>query len=188
MTYRTIFVCLALLNFAPGSAGWSGRASGSKIISYVVDPHEQDIRFFWKNGSGALFGNIGNLRQYLERRHRKLIFGMNGVFYLTSAGKAGVCLTGDFAGSTGIRFATQSGPMLLVDGGVGLLPDNRIIFAMSEEPINFYDFADFFKSRGCRNALYLDGFVSKTYLPDEKWEQTDGNLGVIIGVSTADTQ
>jgi len=243
MTYRTIFVCLALLNFGPGSAGWSNRASGSKIISYVVDPHKQDIRFFWKNESGALFGNIGNLRQYFERRHRKLIFAMNGgmfksdyspvglfiqdgqvvnaldtssgagnfylkpngVFYLTSAGKAGICPTGDFAGGNGIRYATQSGPMLLVDGhihpafrqgsanlnirnGVGLLPDNRIIFAMSEEPINFYNFADFFKSQGCRNALYLDGFVSKTYLPDEKCEQTDGNLGVIIGVSTADTQ
>ena len=33
------------------------------------------------------------------------------------------------------------------------------------------------------DALYLDGFVSRPYLPEKQWEQTDGNLGVIIGVT-----
>ena len=47
--------------------------------------------------------------------------------------------------------------------------------------INFYDFATYFKSLGCENALYLDGFVSKTYLPEKDWKQTNGRFGVIIG-------
>jgi uncharacterized protein YigE (DUF2233 family) len=71
-----------------------------------------------------------------------------------------------------------------IRNGVGILPDNRIVFAMSKSEINFYDFANYFKSLGCKNALYLDGFVSRTYLPEQNWTQTDGNFGVIIGVTT----
>ncbi len=122
----------------------------------------------------------------------------NGVFYLTRNG-AGVVTTQDFKRAN-VRFATQSGPMLVVDGaihpafskgsqnlnirnGVGILPDGRVLFAMSKEPINFYDFASFFQRMGCRNALYLDGFVSRTYYPDGNWVQEDGDFGVIIGVT-----
>jgi len=124
----------------------------------------------------------------------------NGVFYITVDKRAAICQTTDFMDNDRIAFATQSGPMLLINGmvhpafkkgssnlnirnGVGLLPDHKLLFAMSKAPINFYDFADFFKQAGCQNALYLDGFVSRTYLPEEKWVQTDGNFGVIIGVA-----
>ena len=57
---------------------------------------------------------------------------------------------------------------------------------MSKKEINFYDFANYFKSIGCKNALYLDGLVSRIYLPEKQWIQTDGNFGVIIGVTTTD--
>lgn len=67
-----------------------------------------------------------------------------------------------------------------IRNGVGILPKGYLLFAMSKEKINFYDFATFFKSKGCSNALYLDGFVSRTYLPSKKWEQTDGNFAIII--------
>ena len=124
----------------------------------------------------------------------------NGVFYLTVDGKAAICRTQDFLHSRQVKFATQSGPMLLIDGqmhpafkqgsanlnirnGVGILPDGKVIFAMSRQQVNFYDFAQFFKSMNCRNALYLDGFVSRTYLPEKAWKQVDGNFGVIIGVT-----
>jgi uncharacterized protein YigE (DUF2233 family) len=123
----------------------------------------------------------------------------NGVFYLTKDNKAVVCQTKEFIDNGQINFATQSGPMLLIDGqihqafkkgsanlnirnGVGILPDNRVVFAMSKQEVNFYDFAEFFMNMGCKNALYLDGFVSRTYLPEENWRQLDGNFGVIIGV------
>lgn len=124
----------------------------------------------------------------------------NGVFYVTTDNIPFVCKTTDFFDNGKIKSATQSGPMLVIDGqihsafkdgstnlnirnGVGVLPDNKIIFAMSKTEINFYDFAKYFKSLGCKNALYLDGFVSRTYLPEKKWTQTDGNLGVLIGVT-----
>lgn len=111
-----------------------------------------------------------------------------------------MCATSDFQDNINIKFATQSGPMLVVNGlihtafrdgstnlhirnGVGILPDNKVIFAMSKKEINFYDFAKYFQSLGCKNALYLDGFVSRTYLPEKEWTQTDGDFGVMIGVT-----
>ncbi len=125
----------------------------------------------------------------------------NGVFYITVTNEAHICTTDNFKNNGNIKYATQSGPMLLVDGhihpafkegsentnirnGVGILPNNKIVFAMSKREINFYDFANYFKKLGCKNALYLDGFVSRVYLPEKNWTQMDGNFGVIIGVST----
>lgn len=123
----------------------------------------------------------------------------NGVFYITESNEGNVCRTEEFS-DEGVKYATQSGPLLLVNGeinseftkgsknlnirnGVGILPGGEILLAMSKDKINFYDFADYFKSRGCKNALYLDGFVSKTYLPEKKWVSSlnDGYFGVIIG-------
>ena len=72
---------------------------------------------------------------------------------------------------------------LNIRNGVGILPNNKIIFAMSEQEVNLFDFALYFQKLGCVNALYLDGFVSRTYLPSKKVLHTDGNFGVMIGVS-----
>ncbi len=123
----------------------------------------------------------------------------NGIFYITKADQAVVTQTTSYKGNEGVRYATQSGPMLVIDGaihsafkdgsknvhirnGVGILPNGEILFVMSKQTINLYDFARFFKSKGCKNALYLDGFVSRTYLPEKGWKQLDGNFGVMIGV------
>jgi uncharacterized protein YigE (DUF2233 family) len=123
----------------------------------------------------------------------------NGIFYLTTDNSPVICSTNNFKDSGKIKYATQSGPMLVIDGqihpafkegstnlnirnGVGILSDNKAIFVMSKKEINFYEFANYFKSMGCKNALYLDGLVSRTYLPEKEWTQTDGNFGVIIGV------
>ncbi|AII53760.1 phosphodiester glycosidase family protein [Hymenobacter sp. APR13] len=128
----------------------------------------------------------------------------NGVFYITLDNRAGVCPTADFRQLNLrhlVRYATQSGPMLVLDGqlhpafragsanrqirnGVGVLPDGRVLCALSREPVNFYVFARFFQQQGCRNALYLDGFVSRAYLPAQGWTQTDGDLGVLISVTS----
>ena len=121
----------------------------------------------------------------------------NGVFYLTRDNKAHVVQTQKFKSGKHVQYATQSGPMLLIDGkvhpkinqgsanlnirnGVGILPDGKVILAQSRGFTNFYDFAQFFKEAGCKNALFLDGAISRTYLPEQNWEQTDGNLGVLI--------
>lgn len=121
----------------------------------------------------------------------------NGVFYINKQDKANICKTEDFILDENVQYATQSGPLLVVDGnihpkltegsknlhirnGVGILPAGDLLFAISKEPINFFDFATFFKSNGCDNALYLDGFVSKMYLPQKKLMQLDGQFGIII--------
>jgi uncharacterized protein YigE (DUF2233 family) len=124
----------------------------------------------------------------------------NGIFYFTNDKKVSICETTKFVENKNIEYATQSGPMLVIDGkihnsfkenstninirnGVGISPNNQVVFAMSKEEINFYDFANYFKNLGCKNALYLDGFVSRTYLPEKKWIQTDGEFGVIIAIT-----
>jgi len=120
----------------------------------------------------------------------------NGVLYITNENKAFVCKTGNFINKN-IKYATQSGPMLLIDGsihpkfnkqskslnirnGVGILPNGNMIFVISTKKVNFYSFANYFKSLSCKNALYLDGFVSRTYLPAQNWNDLSGNFGVII--------
>ena len=124
----------------------------------------------------------------------------NGVFYITTDKTPTICETTKYIYNRKVKFATQSGPMLLINGkinfafnkksvninirnGVGILPNNHLLFAMSKKEINFYEFAEYFQKVGCKNALYLDGFVSRTYLPEKKWIQLDGNFGVIIGVT-----
>ncbi|MFH6946332.1 phosphodiester glycosidase family protein [Flavobacterium sp. FlaQc-50] len=125
----------------------------------------------------------------------------NGVFYLTTDNVPKVCRTEKFYNNGKIVYATQSGPMLVIDGhihpefkkgspnlnirnGVGILPSGKVVFVLSKKEINFYDFAVYFKDLGCKNALYLDGFVSRAYVPSEKWIQTDGNFGVLFAVTT----
>ena len=84
----------------------------------------------------------------------------NGVFVLRDDGTAAVVETSRYDG-THVRAATQSGPMLLIEGvmhegftpdskhtairnGVGVPPDGRVVFVMSKEPVTFHAFATYF--------------------------------------------
>ena len=142
--------------------------------------------------NGKLLSKIDTI----QKAYGNFYMQPNGVFYITKTKKAFVVETVKFVNKD-IKYATQSGPILLINGkihskfkkeskslnirnGVGILPSGKIIFAMSKEKINFHTFANYFKSLGCKNALYLDGYVSKTYLPSENWNDLDGNFGVII--------
>lgn len=124
----------------------------------------------------------------------------NGVFYILEDKTAKISVTTDFVDNGQVQYATQSGPMLVINGqihpafkqgsanlnirnGVGILPNNQVVFAMSKSKINFYDFAEYFKNLGCENALYLDGFVSKTYFPEINWVQKGEGFGVMIGIT-----
>jgi len=106
----------------------------------------------------------------------------NGVFYLSTDRSAHIVPTAAFRPDGRVAYATQSGPLLVIDGqlhpafklnspnrqirnGVGILPDGSVLLAISRTKINFYDFAEYFHRAGCRQALYLDGFVSRTYSP-----------------------
>jgi uncharacterized protein YigE (DUF2233 family) len=127
----------------------------------------------------------------------------NGVFALTDKG-AVVMESSKFqawAEKSNVTFATQSGPMLVIDGnihpkfrqnssnlnirsGVGIISSNQVIFAISEKEVNFYDFAILFSQQfKCKNALFLDGVVSRMYLPALERYDLEGDFGSIIAVS-----
>lgn len=122
----------------------------------------------------------------------------NGIFFIKNTGDAKIVTTQDFAQENidEINYATQSGPLLVTDNkinelftigsenreirnGVCVLENGQMVFAISRHPINFYDFASFFKDKGCANALYLDGSISKAYIPSQFFN-TDGNVGMVI--------
>jgi uncharacterized protein YigE (DUF2233 family) len=124
----------------------------------------------------------------------------NGVFFLTES-DAKIVTSTEFAQYKGQAiYATQSGPMLVIHGainsnftkgsqnvyirsGVGLTGDGNIVFAISNEAVNFYDFASLFKEKlQCNNALYLDGAISKMYLPEIGRNELGGSFGGMIGV------
>jgi uncharacterized protein YigE (DUF2233 family) len=123
----------------------------------------------------------------------------NGVFAVRPDHTAFISTTEKFPVLAEVRCATQSGPMLVIGGamnkqftkgstnvhvrnGVGIRKDGHLVFAISKEPVNFHDFAAFFLAQGCVDALYLDGFVSKAYMPAQGLRQLDGQLGPLISV------
>lgn len=125
----------------------------------------------------------------------------NGVFYVQRNGEAGVMETGRFvARRMNVAYATQSGPMLVIDGrlhpriredgtsrkirnGVAVCNDGQTRFAISNEPVTFFEFATLFSDTlGCRNALYLDGTISAVYAPAVNRHDRWRPMGPIIGV------
>jgi uncharacterized protein YigE (DUF2233 family) len=127
----------------------------------------------------------------------------NGVFYL-GHGRAGVMTTNEFlARKPNAAFATQSGPMLVIDGaihpafivnskdlkprdGVGLSGPNAVQFAISRGPVSFYEFARFFRDGlHCDDALFLDGgWAPGIYAPElgRSDPPAHGGYGPIIAV------
>ncbi len=107
----------------------------------------------------------------------------NGVFYITKEGPRGV-ETKDYGPPSRVINAIQSGPILVTKGrlhprfikgyhskhirnGVGVDREGRVVFAISNEPVNFHDFGTLFRDElQCPNALYLDGSISEMYAPE----------------------
>lgn len=130
-------------------------------------------------------------------------FGMrpNGVF-CWGRGRGAVIESRRFARERpACRYATQSGPMLVIDGklhprfrasgtsryvrnGVGVSRDGRTaIFALSRRAVNFHSFARFFRDRlQTPNALYLDGSVSRLYAPAIGLGDRGGSFGPMVGL------
>jgi uncharacterized protein YigE (DUF2233 family) len=64
---------------------------------------------------------------------------------------------------------------------------NNVLFAISKQPINFYDFAKHFQLIECKQALYLDDVISKMY--EAKFQSIPEHtpFGVIIAISKSAT-
>jgi uncharacterized protein YigE (DUF2233 family) len=124
----------------------------------------------------------------------------NGVFWIGDKA-AGVTETSRYLANTPpTRYATQSGPMLIVDGkihpkikpngtslkirnGVGACSGGAVAFAIADEPVTFDAFARLFRDGlGCQNALFLDGSVSSLYAPELSRDDEPEPIGPIVGV------
>ncbi|UXU75757.1 MULTISPECIES: phosphodiester glycosidase family protein [unclassified Paracoccus (in: a-proteobacteria)] len=130
-------------------------------------------------------------------------FGMlpNGVFCAGGARPYQVIESRAFARSQPqCRLATQSGPMLVIDGalhprflvdsdsryirnGVGVSADGRTAwFAISDRAVTFHEFGRLFRDElGARDALYFDGSISRLYAPALNRADFGRRLGPIIG-------
>jgi len=125
----------------------------------------------------------------------------NGVFWLSETA-AGVTESQAYLDQAfDPTFATQSGPMLVIDGalhpglnpegtshrrrnGVGVSADGQsVYFAISDTAVTFHDFATLFRDTiGVPNALFLDGQISRIYAPEVNRNEIGADLGPIVGV------
>ncbi|NVO56192.1 phosphodiester glycosidase family protein [Rhodobacteraceae bacterium B1Z28] len=130
-------------------------------------------------------------------------FGLlpNGVFCLRD-GRADVIETLKYVDEAPeCRFATQSGPMLVIDGelhprflpdstshyvrnGVGTSADGtRAVFAISEDYVTFHEFGSLFRDvLKVPNALFFDGNISRMYDRASNRSDVGFSLGPIVGV------
>ena len=121
------------------------------------------------------------------------------------AGRADVFETLAFRDSgTSCTSATQSGPMLVIDGalhprflpdspsyyirnGVGTSSDGRrVVFAISRNAVTFHQFGSLFRDHlKLPNALYFDGNISRLHAPQINRSDAGFMMGPVVGV-TAD--
>lgn len=141
-----------------------------------------------------------------QKSHLNFYLRPNGVFYIDNKNIPHIDTTQEFARlqksrKFKVKLATQSGPMLVINGrihpafvkgsknykirsGVGIINPKKVVFACTLHGSNFYDFAVFMKDIfNCKNALFLDGAISKMYLHDIDSTETGGQFGPILSVS-----
>lgn len=169
------------------------------------------------SAQGLLVEN-GKIVNYLDANATKGKSGNfylypNGVFFIKDDGSCYLKTTVDFIkeentsnskdsiGLKKIKFATQSGPMFVVNkkihkafnpasknvnirNGIGIRKNNKsqeIYMVISQDQVNFHEMASFFKDvLQCENALYLDGVVSRMYLQYGKKQKglLDNSMGL----------
>jgi uncharacterized protein YigE (DUF2233 family) len=124
----------------------------------------------------------------------------NGVFYV-ARGRAAVVETREYQRSR-VRpdLATQSGPLLVRRGqfphtdysaqgptnvsrnAVGVRPDGTVVFVMADGPTNMHALRLALRDHfGLRDALYLDGYVSRFYVAPGR-PPVDSEFGAILAV------
>jgi len=165
--------------------------SGGRPVGLYIGHHNERYPLNEKSGEGNFF------------------MKPNGVFIRDEKGFAILSTEQFIARTFSADIATQSGPLLLqnseipplfkpnstnnkyIRSVVGVKTPGEVNFVITNGPVNFYTLAAFFKvSLGCRDALYLDGYVSSLYLPkigrkdSRRYENGKSvNLGPIIGLT-----
>lgn len=160
----------------------------------MYHPDRRPVGYYVENGvqSQKLYPNAGPGN-----------FGLvpNGVFCIAE-NRADVIESKRFEATPVLcDYATQSGPMLVIDGalhpkflasstskfirnGVGTSADGKTaVFVKSENSVTFHEFARFFRDElELDQALFLDGKVSRLHAPELGRSDPGFWLGPIIGV------
>jgi uncharacterized protein YigE (DUF2233 family) len=193
--YRTFAALAAGLNKA-------GRSLRFAINGGMYDDDLAPVGLYIENGKTLVPANtktVSGAPSQIPNFYKK----PNGVFYL-GGGTAGILETSRFlAAPPKADYATQSGPMLVIDGelhpafivnstdrkprsGVGIASATAVHFVISKAWVNFHDFASFFRDAlFCRDALFLDGGVAAgLYAPELGRNDPPGHggYGPIIAV------
>jgi uncharacterized protein YigE (DUF2233 family) len=129
----------------------------------------------------------------------------NGVFLIDKKNKASIVTSTSYVKDYSlekIKLATQSGPMMVINGkfnkafnegsknlnirnGVGVNKKGEVLFVISDDPVNFYEFSQLFRDQlECSNALYLDGVISQWFAPkfNERIDRRN-KVGPILSIS-----
>lgn len=125
----------------------------------------------------------------------------NGVFWQGHDGSLHIDASDAYAAEPRApRWATQSGPMLIIDGelhpriaedgasrfirnGVGVTDEHNAYFVISSGFVSFGRFARFFRDElHCRDALFLDGTVSSIWAPSVGRYDDNHELGPMVVV------
>jgi uncharacterized protein YigE (DUF2233 family) len=150
--------------------------SGGKLIAPADSVNTKQSGNFYMYPNGIfLIDSAGNFR-ILETQEYIKLYKKNKPFYATQSGPMLVNNK-----SLHHQF-TPASPNLNIRNGVGEMSNDKVIFLISDEPVNFFDFALIFRYYfNCSNALYLDGAISKMYLSGDK-QLPDEKFGPIITV------
>ncbi|WP_210466835.1 phosphodiester glycosidase family protein [Rufibacter roseolus] len=159
------------------------------INASISDPNCKPLGLFVKNGltlQGPNFKDgVGNF--YLKP---------NGALLIT-ASDAIICESSQISTVPNVELGIQSGPMLLVNGvvnpqfnpnstnkqvrcGTGIFTNTKnekfIVFAISNEPVSFYDFTLFFSQKfKCNVALCLESAGCAMFFPNQESPNRDFN-------------
>ncbi|HPD92876.1 MAG: phosphodiester glycosidase family protein [Rhodobacter sp.] len=192
--------------------GDDGQVYGSFTrIEAALEPRGERLAFAMNAGMFhldrapvGLYVEQGSTEGRLVTRAGPGNFGMlpNGVFCVRPAGDFAIVESRTYdAAPPDCRYATQSGPMLVIDGalhprflpdstsahlrnGVGVSADGqRAVFVISDDPVTFHRFARFFRDAlGLNQALYLDGSVSRLYAPELGRTDWGVPMGPVVGL------
>lgn len=137
----------------------------------------------------------------LDRGEGNFFTQPNGVFFIAQGGAA-IAESSAFArrGAQALE-ATQSGPLLLLDGkipagisprsrhrklrsGVCVIDAQKVALGISRAEVTFHQLARMFaQALSCRSALYLDGTISGLHAPQlHRADEDRGPFAGIIGV------
>jgi len=191
--YRVVSVDTSITPLKMSSAiSTNGRVHGFPTLKTMVEQNGRTLAV--AVNAGMFHSNLDPVGLYIENSKTyspinlkngsgNFFLKPNGFFALTPQGPQ-VNVSEKWDPALNAEFATQSGPMLVIDGaihpafvktstnlnirsGVGVTQNRFVHLVISRGKVRLYDIADFYKEGlGCTSALYLDGHISQTYVRD----------------------